>query len=110
MKIDDLRWKGSREYRNKPTGSYTTNRNGKRVPVLKGTEYVRTVGAGVMPLAEWYLRMQTAVKEEGLEDLLQKIIEHCRKLAWLKTEQQLTEYALECLESKAYYAWEDFND
>ena len=45
-----------------------------------------------------------------MEDLLQKIIEHCRKLAWLKTEQQLTEYALECLESKAYYAWEDFND
>ena len=108
MTTEDLRWRGSREYRNEPTGSYTTNRNGKRVPVLKGTEYVRTAGAGTIPLAEWYLRMKTAVKEEGLEDLLQKIIEHCRKLAWLKTEQQVTEYALECMQCKAYQAWEGF--
>jgi len=110
MTIEDLRWTSSRMYRQEPTGSYTTNRNGRRVPVTKGTEYVKTAGADTMPLAEWYLRMETAVKQEDLTDLLEKIIEHCRKLAWLKTEKDVREYALECLSGEAYKAWEDFND
>ena len=105
MAIKDLKWISSREYRQEPTGSYTVNRNGRRVPVTKGTEYVRTAGAGTMPLAEWYLRMETAIKQEGLTDLLEKVMDRCRQLAWLKNEQQIKEYALECMESEAYKAW-----
>ena len=105
MTIEDLKWRGSREYREEPTGSYTTNRNGRRVPVTKGTESVRTVGAGTMPLAEWYLRMETALKKEGKEDLLEEVIDHCRHLAWLKSDRDVKEYALECISTEAYKAW-----
>lgn len=32
-KMADLEWKSSRMYRQEPTGDFTTNRNGRRVPV-----------------------------------------------------------------------------
>lgn len=110
MKIEDLRWKGPREFRAEPTGDYIINRKGRRVPVLEGVEFVKTVGVGTMTISEWYQQMRTAIKEEGQEELLKKVIDYCRRLVWLKTEKQIIEYALECIESEAYLAWEDFDD
>lgn len=105
-KIDDLVWRSSRMYRQEPTGTFTTNRNGRRVPVTKGTEYVTTAAAGTMPLSEWYRRMETAVQAEGKQELLDRIKAHCKEhCAWLRNDQAVSEYALECLSSKAYEVW-----
>lgn len=105
-KTEDLAWRSSRMYRQEPTGTFTKNRNGRSVPVMNGTEYVKTAGAGTMPLAEWYRRMTAAVQEEGKQALFEKIKEHCKKhCAWLKTDKAVNEYALEVLSDKAYEAW-----
>ena len=105
-KMVDLAWKSSRMYRQEPTGTFTTNRNGRRVPVTKGTEYVTTAGAGTMPLSEWYRRMETAVQAEGKQELLDRIEAYCKEhCAWLRNDQAVREYALEVLSDKAYEAW-----
>ena len=77
--ITELRWVGSREPRSMPTGNSYTNRAGRRDPVTELIEYVRTAGAGTMPLAEWYDRMDAAVEAEGKEDLLTEIINVARE-------------------------------
>lgn len=102
----DLEWRSSRMYRQEPTGNFTVNRNGKRVPVTDGVEYVRTAGAGTMALLEWYKLMTAAVQAEGKQELLDRIKEHCRThCAWLKSDNAVNEHALECLSNKAYEAW-----
>lgn len=110
-KLCDLEWRSSRLYRQEPTGSFTTNRNGRKVPITKGTEYVKTAAAGTMPLSEWYRRAETAVKNEGKDGLLKRIEDHCKRhIAWLHSDQEFHEYALECLSSKAYKAWDGFSN
>lgn len=105
-KMADLEWKSSRMYRQEPTGDFTTNRNGRRVPVTKGTEYVTTAGAGTLSIAEWCKLMEAAVHAEGKQELLDRIKAHCKEhCAWLKNDKAVSEYALECLSSKAYKAW-----
>lgn len=103
-KIEDLRETGVREFRAEPTGDYTVNRNGKRVPVTKGVDYVTTKGAGRILESEWY----DLVRQVADKDLLEKIKNHCRPLGWLKTEKDLEEYSLDCLANEAYRYWEDF--
>ena len=46
MTLQDLKQKGAREYRQEPTGGMKTLRNGRKVPVTVGVEYIPTVGAG----------------------------------------------------------------
>lgn len=46
-KMADLEWKSSRMYRQEPTGDFTTNRNGRRVPVAKQTA---RIGNSVVPI------------------------------------------------------------
>lgn len=48
----------------------------------------------------------TAVLAEGKQELLDRIKAHCKEhCAWLKNDKAVSEYALECLSSKAYKAW-----
>ena len=108
MTIKKLKWKGSRQFREVPTGEYRKAKNGKMVRVTKGEEYIITTGYGEMLLDKWYKAMEEAVVLEGKIDLLEKIIEHCRKLAWLRTETAIREHALECLSGENYKAWEEF--
>ena len=104
--IEDLIWTSSRQYRVEPTGTYTTNRNGKRVPVTKGVEYVKTTGAGEMPIDKWYKLMAAAIKEEGKQELFEKVREHVKThCAWLHKDQDVTEYALECMSGEVYETW-----
>ena len=107
MTIESLRQRGASEYRQVPTGNFTQNRNGRRVAVTKGVEFVRTE-SGLMEIDEWMKQMLLAVESEGQKDLLMKIIEHCSSLPWLKTEDNITLYALECLSSEAYKHWKGF--
>ena len=107
MTIEELKWTGVREFRAVPTGDFKLSRNGKRVAVTKGVEFVRTK-SGTMEIDEWMKQMLLAVGSEGQKDLLMKIIEHCSSLPWLKTEDNITLFALECLSSEAYKHWKGF--
>ena len=109
MTIDSLRWTSSREFRAVPTGRMIPTRNGKTKPETVGCEYVRIASGEQVELTQWYAKMREAVIREGQQDLLERIKDHCKRLAWLHTDQQIEEYSLECLESKAYEHWEDFN-
>lgn len=106
--VAQLRQIGALEFRAEPTGIFILNRNGRRVPVTKGVEYVPTA-CGKFSRDEWHSLMEKAVKEEGLEDLLKKVIVHCERLAFLHTEQQVRRYALNCLASGAYRRWPEWN-
>lgn len=107
MTIEELKWTGAREFRAVPTGDFKLSRNGKRVAVTKGVEFVRTK-SGTMEIDEWEKRMLQAVEAEGQKDLLYKIIDHVSKLAWLKKDEDVLMYALECLSTEAYRHWNGF--
>ena len=107
--LKDLRWTSSRLFRievDRMKG-FRISRNGRRVPITHGVEYVKT-HVGEMTLESWYERMEDAVAKEGLSDFLQKIIEYCQRCAWIHSEEERRKYALECLSSEAYKAWDDF--
>ena len=107
--IDDLKWRFVLEYRSVGRGRFFKTSNGRMKEKTVGYEFVKTVGAGEIELSEWYEAMECAVKHEGKENLLTRIVDYCRRLAWLHSEKAVRQYALECLSSGAYKAWEDFN-
>lgn len=107
MTIKELRSIGAREFRAVPTGDFTISRNGRRVVVTKGVEFVR-MKSGMMELDEWARQMLQAVEAEGQKDLLNKIIDYCSNFAWLKKDEDVLMYALECLSSEAYKHWDGF--
>lgn len=97
MRTADLYWKGVRQYRQVPTGKMVKTTRGTLKPETVGEEFVETVGGEQMGLAQWYEQMREAVTEEGLQEIFEEIKMSCRRLAWLKNETQVEEYALECL-------------
>ena len=101
---DDLKWTSVREFRAVGTGKFRTTRNGNRKEELIGREFVRTAGAGVLELDEWYRLMEEAVRREGKEALLERIVERCRR-GCFRDEKKLRQYALECLSDEAYKVW-----
>ena len=101
---DDLKWTSVREFRAVGTGKFYTTRNGNRKEELVGREFVRTAGAGVLELDEWYRLMEEAVRREGKEALLERVVERCR-LGRFRSEKELRQYALECLSDEAYKVW-----
>lgn len=109
MTLEDLRQEGAREYRTEPTGAYTTNRNGRRIPVTRPVEYVTTVTGETMTLSAWTEKAIEAVGIEGKENLLSGIIDYVKDhCAWIHSEKERLVYALDCLTDKAYMKWDDF--
>ena len=108
MTIDSLRWRSSREFRAVPTGHMIQLRNGKMKQVTVGREYVRIASGEQVELTKWYQMMREAVVREGKQGLLERIKDHCKRLAWLHTDKEIEEYSLECLSNKAYEYWADF--
>jgi hypothetical protein len=84
---------------------YTTNRNGSRTAITEYFRYARTAGLGEITVDEWYSLMAQAVEAEGKQELLNRIKDHCKKLAWLRDDKEITEYAMKCLSSGVYRAW-----
>ena len=106
--LNDLRQYAADEYRQEPTGSYTLNRNGKRIPVTEGVVYI-TTPAGRFREDKWCDLAEAAVKREGKEDLYEAIRSHCKAhCPWLRTEKMLRRWALDCLTGGAYEYWDDF--
>ena len=106
--IDDLKWRSALEYRSIGTGRFFKTSNGRMKEETVGYDIVHTVDAGDLELSEWCQQMERAVKREGKEDLLTRIVDYCRRLAWLHSEKEVRQHALECLSSGAYRAWKDF--
>lgn len=92
------------------TGEYEITRRGTRKAKTRFVErYVTSVGKFIPE--EWKKQAKAAIEEEGELDLLDKVKEYCRvRCAWLHTENDLEEYAIECTCSRAYRCWEDFKD
>ena len=103
--ISELRWISAESCRAVPTGKYTTNRNGSRKADTTYVHYARTAGLGEITVDEWYSLMAQAIEAEGKQELLERIKDHCKKLAWLRDDKEITEYAMKCLSSGAYQAW-----
>ena len=101
---DDLKWTSVLEFRSVGTGKFYTTRNGNRKEKTVGKDFVHTAGAGVIELDEWCRLMEDAVRREGKEALLERIVERCR-LGWFHDEKKLRQYALECLSDEAYKVW-----
>jgi len=96
--IADLQWKGVREGQAVPTGTFSRSANGKMKPDMRYSEYVQTAGAGRLEISEWFRLMEDAIIREGKTAELEACIKEARGLAWLHTEKQVREYALELMQ------------
>lgn len=73
------------------------------------TEQGFSTKAGEMTKAAWRQQAEAIIHENGLEELLEAIKDHCRRhCAWLRKESELELFAMECLASRAYEAWTEF--
>lgn len=95
--IADLQWRGVREGQAVATGTYSKSSNGKTKADTRYTEHIQTAGAGRIEISEWFRLMEEAIIREGQTAELEKQIKVARGLAWLYTEKQIREYALECM-------------
>ena len=103
--LEDLRQKGCNEFRTVPTGKWIETKNGRRKMETKGVEYV-TTAAGRFEMSEWHRLLEEAVFCEEKEWLLNVLRDHVRAhCAWLHTNNDIRNYALECLSSGAYHSW-----
>lgn len=92
------------------TGFYETTRKGTRREKLRFVERYETQAGTFLP-EEWKKRAKAAIEAEGELPLLKRVKEYCREhCAWLRTENDLEEYAIECTCSRAYRYWKDFEN
>lgn len=99
----------SRTGRAKPTGKYEITRIRTRRAVTKFVETYKT-NAGELTPEEWKRIVRNCAKESDSQELLNKIIEHCRThCVWLKTENEREEYALNILAGRIYRHWKEFS-
>ena len=109
LSVKDLRSTGTREFRAVPTGNWIPTRNGRRKMETVGKEDIPTKN-GKIEASEWYELLDRAVINEGKSELLRNIETHVKNhCAWLRTEKEVHEYALECFSDEAYLHWPDFN-
>lgn len=100
----------SRVGRSEGTGEYEITRRGTRREKSRFVERYETQVGTFLP-EEWKKRAKAAIEAEGELTLLERVKEHCREhCAWLHTESNLEEYAIECTCSRAYRHWKDFED
>ncbi len=64
---------------------------------------------GEIENSEWYKLAEQIIVASGNEQLLERVKDYCKNhCAWLHREQDVEKYAIECIMSEAYMAWEDF--
>lgn len=90
------------------TGRYEITRRGTRREITRHAERFQTP-AGTFQPDDWKKKALEAIEAEGEMELLESIKEHCRAhCAWLRGEKEVEEYAIDCLCSRAYRHWSDF--
>lgn len=107
--IEDYQIK-SRVGRSEGTGEYEITRRGTRREKSRFVERYETLAGTFLP-EEWRKRAEAAIEAEGELTLLERVKDHCREhCAWLHTESDLEEYAIDCTCSRSYRHWKDFED
>lgn len=105
--IEDYRIK-SRVGRSEGTGIYEYTRLGTRREKSRYVERYVTQAGTFLP-EEWKKRAGADIEVEGELALLERVKDYCREhCAWLHTESDLEEYAIDCTCSRAYRHWNDF--
>lgn len=91
------------------TGKRETLKNGR---IRWNTKYVYrlSTSAGELLPEVWKQRALEEIEAAGELELLERIKEHCKGLAWLHKEAEIEEYAIECHCSRAYRAWDGFEN
>lgn len=107
--VEDYRIK-LRTGRAEGTGNYEITKRGNRREITRYVERYETP-AGVFTPEEWKKQALSAIETEGESDLLERIKAYCRvHCAWLRKEEEIEEHAAECLCSRTYRYWEDFEN
>lgn len=92
------------------TGEYEITRRGTRRAKTRFVERYVTP-AGIFLPEEWRKRALDAIEAEGELPLLERLKEYCGgHCAWLHTEKDLEEHAIECLCDRVYRYWDDFEN
>lgn len=91
-----------------PTRQYEITRIGTRRPIYEFSESYQT-NIGALSPNRWYEILQNCIRESRSEELLSRIIDHCKlKCVWLKTDKDREEYAMDILAGRIYRKWRDF--
>lgn len=90
------------------TGHYETTRRGTRREITKYVERYQTPAGTFLP-DDWKKKALEAIETEGEMELLESLKEYCKSYCpWLHKEKEIEEHAIDCLCSRAYRHWEDF--
>lgn len=82
--------------------------HGRRVSDYKMVELYKTK-VGTYTPEEWRTLAMQTIKENNQRELYLAVYDHCKtNCAWLHKDDQISEYALDCISSHAYEAWKDF--
>lgn len=107
-RMEDLRI-NHRVGRSIPTGFYEITRIGTRRATSKYCETYATDAGEFIP-EKWLEIVRKCVEESNCTKLLERIVEHCRdNCAWLKTDKDREDYALDILVGRTYRYWKDFS-
>ncbi len=101
-KIEDFKAK-SNNFRTEFIGKDNTGRKRYRPISFKKTLF------GSIEDINYYPLMKEFIEIAGKSELLKTVKDYCREhCAWLKTENDIENHAIDCLLSKAYEYWKDF--
>ena len=90
------------------TGMYEIARNGRMKEKTRYEEKYETI-AGVFNEKTWKEKAMQEIERCEETELLEKVKRYCRMhCAWLHTEKEIEEYAINCLCSRVYRYLEDF--
>lgn len=90
------------------TGMYEIARNGRMKEKTRYEEKYETI-AGVFNEKTWKEKAMQEIERCEETELLEKVKRYCRMhCSWLHTEKEIEEYAINCLCSRVYRYWEDF--
>lgn len=71
--------------------------------------YIMQTQFGSIEDINYYPLMKEFIEIAGKSELLKTVKDYCREhCAWLKTEDDIENHAIDCLLSKAYEYWKDF--
>ena len=101
-KVEDFK-STSNNFRSEFIGKDQSGRKQYRGISFKKTQFGDIEDCNYYPLAKELIILA------GKKKLLETIKDHCREnCAWLKTENDIENHAIDCLLSKAYEYWKDF--
>ena len=96
------------------TGGFEWMKIGETRKIHKFVEIYKT-DIGEMPPEQWREKLSNAIVADKETDVLEIIKEHCREhCAWLHSEDEITEYAMDILASRVFLCgnecWKDVAD